>query len=1198
MKITSVIKIVWVVVFFVNWTLPVQSQDRFSKNDDYLIEPFVLPDGPSGNSINCIAQGPNGFLWFGGHSGLYRYDGYQIKSYKSNSNDSTSLAFAYIEWLYWSSDDYLWIGTYGGGLFRFNPNDETFIRFQHDPDDPTSISNDQVTAILEESKDILWVGTTDGLNRLDRTTGKFERFLTIENDTTSLSFNDVRALYIDRQGTLWVGTGFFYQNDLTQGGLNRFHPESKSFTRYLHRPEDPNSLIGNVIKTIYEDSKGNFWVGGMGGLHKMDREAGTFQRMLDDPKIAGDIFVPGIRSGERSSVFSLLEDNSQNLWIFSLHNTTSFTIGSISKVDLRTNQMEIIRERADIVPWQTIQSTDGSLWLSGAGVGAKVHQIRPGNAQIKYLPFFDTEKSGDATKGISFEGLVAQSDSIVWGKTTNDKGIAQILGIALNFRSWGNRNLPEIKSTGDNTTGMNKFEDLPGIGLVMEKPGIIWGCTGFRNGGLFRINIETPEAHQYLHDPNNPNTPAENDIKYLMPDRKGNIWMASQYSVSRFNPVSGKFTHFKHNPNNKSSLSNSEFHTLFEDRDGYIWIGGNLPGGPPSIDRLDPATGKINRIVFSMEYQGRMVVSITQNPSGDILYLIQGSALFVSFHESLQATSWNEKYIGEQLIGSTFQNANNLIADDQGILWLTDENGSIYRLDSETQSVLTFNDRPGLKFKRGHAFKLTDGTIYFSYQNGLVAINPLSKTSERVNSQQIKVRFTEFFLNGQSVSKGDQSVLDRPVWQQSKINLSYEQSNFGLRFSAFDLKSPENSQYEVRLLPLETEWRRIEGDPSVNYYQLPPGYYTLEVKGSDSNGVWAEEVARMEIHIAPPWWKTWWAYTCYGLLALMGIYFFDREQRRRIIQQERQRTLERELEQSKEIEKAYAELKSTQAQLIQSEKLASLGELTAGIAHEIQNPLNFVNNFSELSVDLAEELKEEMDKDPVDKEFVKELMDDLTSNQQKINHHGKRAASIVTGMLQHARTSTGTKEPTDLNALADEYLRLSYHGLRAKDSTFNAKLVTDFDPAIGKLEVVPQDIGRVFLNLINNAFYATQQRQKLEIEKSKIHESKLEIGNSGEQYEPTVSISSRLVVPPRGGQGGEWVEFRIKDNGTGIPEDVKAKIFQPFFTTKPTGQGTGLGLSLAYDIITKGHGGTLEVVTEKDEGTEFIINLPAKTNGQ
>jgi signal transduction histidine kinase len=276
--------------------------------------------------------------------------------------------------------------------------------------------------------------------------------------------------------------------------------------------------------------------------------------------------------------------------------------------------------------------------------------------------------------------------------------------------------------------------------------------------------------------------------------------------------------------------------------------------------------------------------------------------------------------------------------------------------------------------------------------------------------------------------------------------------------------------------------------------------------------------------------------------------------------------------QKTQLQKSLETLKATQAQLIQSEKLASLGELTAGIAHEIQNPLNFVNNFAEISVDLAKEINEEIDKDPIDKGFVKELMGDLTQNQQKINHHGQRASAIVKGMLEHSRTSTGTKVATDLNTLADEYLRLSYHGLRAKDSSFNAIMETHFDPDLPKTEVIPQDIGRVLLNLINNAFYAAAEKAKQGIE----------------GYAPTVTVSTRKLA--------DEIEIRVQDNGNGIPENIKDKIFQPFFTTKPTGQGTGLGLSLAYDIVSKGHGGTLEVDREEKTGTAFVVHLPFKNS--
>ena len=267
------------------------------------------------------------------------------------------------------------------------------------------------------------------------------------------------------------------------------------------------------------------------------------------------------------------------------------------------------------------------------------------------------------------------------------------------------------------------------------------------------------------------------------------------------------------------------------------------------------------------------------------------------------------------------------------------------------------------------------------------------------------------------------------------------------------------------------------------------------------------------------------------------------------------------------LEVALSELKATQSQLIQSEKMASLGELTAGIAHEIQNPLNFVNNFSEVSKELLDEMLEEIENG--DMEEVKAIMDDVVQNLEKINHHGKRADGIVKGMLQHSRASGSQKEPTDINALADEYLRLAYHGLRAKDKSFNATLITDFDDTLEKVNVIPQDIGRVVLNLLTNAFYAVSEKKNQ---------------NNIEDFEPTVSITTK--------KDSNKVNISVKDNGNGIPKHVIEKIYQPFFTTKPTGQGTGLGLSMSYDIVTKGHGGELKVNTKQGMGTEFIIKLP------
>jgi signal transduction histidine kinase len=348
--------------------------------------------------------------------------------------------------------------------------------------------------------------------------------------------------------------------------------------------------------------------------------------------------------------------------------------------------------------------------------------------------------------------------------------------------------------------------------------------------------------------------------------------------------------------------------------------------------------------------------------------------------------------------------------------------------------------------------------------------------------------------------------------------------------------------------------------------------------------------------VTPPWWKTWWAYSLYGLLLTVAGYSLHRYQKQRVIAAERERTRVRELAQAKEIEKAYKELgikssqleeqkeelqttledlKITQNQLIQQEKMASLGELTAGIAHEIQNPLNFVNNFSEVNKELIEEMEVEIGNGNLHE--VKAIAMGIKENEQKISQHGKRADAIVKGMLQHSRASAGKKEHADINALADEYLRLSYHGLRAKDKDFNADFKTSLDESIGKIEVVPQDIGRVLLNLFNNAFYSVNEKKKA-------------LTLKGENYEPTVWVTTkRISSPPVGGAGR--LEICVRDNGIGIPQNVLDKIYQPFFTTKPTGQGTGLGLSLSYDII-KAHGGDLKVKTKEGEFAEFIVQLP------
>jgi len=398
------------------------------------------------------------------------------------------------------------------------------------------------------------------------------------------------------------------------------------------------------------------------------------------------------------------------------------------------------------------------------------------------------------------------------------------------------------------------------------------------------------------------------------------------------------------------------------------------------------------------------------------------------------------------------------------------------------------------------------------------------------------------------------------------LTLLYTQNYLSFNYNGAQFNNPDKVVYRYTLEGIDKAWNPITNKTtSENYRDLPPGDYNFKVASKGFNGVWSAPT-EFEFIILPPWWQSWWAYTIFVALFL-GLGLVILHYRSKWLKNENRILEERVTERTAELKKTINELENTQSQLIQSEKMASLGELTAGIAHEIQNPMNFINNFAEVSNELIGEMCEELDKGEIKE--AKDISKDIVQNLEKISHHGKRASSIVKGMLEHSRSSSGHMELVDINVLADEYLRLAYHGLRAKDKSFNADFKTDFDSSLPNVSIIPQDLGRVVLNLINNAFYAVTSIPEEERD---------------ENYSPCVTVSTKNLK--------DQVLISIKDNGPGIPAEIKDKIFQPFFTTKPTGKGTGLGLSLAYDIVTTGHGGAIELESSPGKGTEFLIYIP------
>ncbi len=470
--------------------------------------------------------------------------------------------------------------------------------------------------------------------------------------------------------------------------------------------------------------------------------------------------------------------------------------------------------------------------------------------------------------------------------------------------------------------------------------------------------------------------------------------------------------------------------------------------------------------------------------------------------------------------------------------------------------------------------------IHFS-RDGVVAFYP-GKLTKNTYPPQVQLETLE---HNDPQSTNDK-VATEGLYGKQLVELSHNQNRISFNYVALHFENPAQNQYAYQLVGYDKNWVRAGHQRSVTYTNLAPATYTFRVKASNSDGIWNEKGASVMIVIHPPWWETWWSWGLWVVLFISAVYAFVAYRSRKLLRDKRvleetvQVRTHEVMEQKEEIiqqkeeiesqrdslEKTLDDLKATQTQLVQREKMASLGELTAGIAHEIQNPLNFVNNFSEVNKEMLLELEAEIKNGNTEDALA--LATDIIQNEEKINHHGKRADNIVKGMLQHSRAGSGKKEPANINALADEYLRLAYHGLRASDKSFNAEMITHFDPKLPAINVIPQDIGRVLLNLFNNAFYAVHQKQKM----------------AGADYKPEVSVSTTT--------GNGQAIIRVKDNGIGIPDAIKEKIMQPFFTTKPTGEGTGLGLSLTYDMVVKGHGGSITVDTKEGEYTIFTITLP------
>ena len=1117
-------------------------QNNLYLNNEIKFERLAVENGLSNNMTFGMMQDKKGFMWFATLDALVKYDGYTLTRYQNNPKDTNSLGDNIVMSVFEDHTGLIWVGTAGGGgVNSFDPLTGKWKRYPHDPKIDNSMGKGSIEGIEEDHNGMLWFGSTDGLTRYNPKTNRFTLFENHSNNKYSLSDNRVYSIVEDKAEMLWVGTN---------KGVNLFDPKQECFYQVGGDSLDSLQLKNAIIHHIYKDNQGLLWLSAFGhGVFVINPETKKcIAHYHYDPKnpnsIGSDI------------VFAITQDLIGNYWVSTekgLHHfnpqTQAFTLyenkSYLPKTETKGHTIKTDRA--------------GLVWIGTMGRGA----IYFSPQQRKFRRYLDDEASLEFGLGTNrIKSIFNSADSQLYIATSQNllkfnkvknkfeevwqlKTIKKhnedfILTTACEEKPgvfWLGTDKAGIIRYDSHTHGIKFFQkkllDSTGLGdnwvdvIHKDRSGRLWACT---QGPYLQWYDSTAKKFiRYRFLSADEEMPPNAGIRFIHEDSKGDLWLGISafhlslggYGLYRINLKTGAVIHYIHETGSSSSLSNNSVTCLYEDRQGIFWIG-TYGGG---LNRLDAESGKFT--IYTKE-------------NGLLSNTVQGLESDANGNLWIKADEGITRFNGTTLNTKQFSLADGLAASPLGVEL---DNDNVY---------LSMEDHNGI--------------IYFcsnNGNNGLIAFDP---DLLQENKFKPTVAITQFKVFDKSYP-----IIDKD------ISLSYNQNFLDIEFAALSYLSSGTNQYAYKLEGIDNDWVNNGTRRIAHYTNLSQGTYVFRVKGSNNDGVWNEQDTTLTIIIHPPWWQTWWAYTLYGLIIIAGIWAFTHYRSINLLRQKK--LLEKEVSartaevvhQKEELQNTLVDLKATQAQLIQSEKMASLGELTAGIAHEIQNPLNFVNNFSEVNTELIDEMQQEMDKGNMDD--AKAISNDIKENELKINHHGKRADAIVKGMLQHSQASFGHKEPTDINKLADEYLRLSYQGLRAKDKSFNATIKTDFDESIGLINIIPQDIGRVLLNLYNNAFYAVNEKRK----------------RQAADYEPTISESTKKI--------GDRIEIRVSDNGHGIPQKIVDKIFQPFFTTKPTGQGTGLGLSLSYDII-KAHGGELKVETEEGEFTEFTVILPCKENSK
>ncbi len=847
------------------------------------------PIGKTFEHVTGMVQDAQGFIWLATKRGLFRYDGYQMISFKNNPLDKNSLATDALETIAVDLKGNIWIGTQGFGLDRFDPSTGIFTHFRNQRNNPGSLGSDHVTTLLVDKTGILWVGTNEGLSKYEPSTGTFQHYRYLPNDSKSISSNEVVSIYEDRSGRLWIGTGSVYNNDKVKredGGLNLFDKNTGTFTRYLHDPKNPQSLANNKVRAIFEDSKGNFWIGTAGdGLHTMNRETGHFTRHSYDATKPEKLSRPPInKTAPLDHISFITEDPAGAIWIGTVEQGLNIYNPDTKKVSHYFAQKDTAGAFTDHTAWAGFRSKDGVMWISS--LFGNIYRV---TAREKTIPHYRTDNGVFA--------MYEDTDGSVWLGT--EKGLV--------IQQPSDRGY--INTLNDTRTPY-ELTGIPVGVITKDRQGNLWLGTP---DGLRSWNAPAKIFKTYRHNEKDSKSLSHNVILTVYEDSFSQLWVGTLKGLNRMERNNGSFRRFIFHPGDSSSPGLNIVNVVLEDRKHQVWAGCVMIG---DIHLLNTATG-----TFKSFLEGKGIHDLHEDAAG-ILWAGGDEGLF----KYNSAVNDFEPY-SDSATHSTFTFIRSITEDDQQNLWLVTSTG-IVTLNTRRQVTRIYGKNYGITGNQlciGSSYKGTDGKLFFGTNSGYFVFPP-GEANRATKSPDILL--TDFRLAGRANRSGKDSVLNEPLWDATQIRLRHNQNAFVFTFAVIDYSSPEDNRHFFMLENYDEQWNEAGSERKAIYYNVPPGKYVFRVKGANSNGIWTNK--SIHLVVTPPWWQSWW-FRIAAVLAIVALIYS-------LVRWRLQQKFRHQLEQS-ENEKQLAEF---QQQKIELEMQALRAQMNP---HFIFNCLSSINRF-------------------------------------------------------------------------------------------------------------------------------------------------------------------------------------------------------------------------------------------------------------